>query len=94
MLYAYSSKRMNTMITHVVGFDQETLEKMEDHSHRFDGSGVKTINYNYHHLDVQIPSRASFVHLDENQYRDFIEKFDIHLVETKKELNFLEKIIE
>lgn len=78
-MYAFSSERVNAVFTHVIGFDDEILEEMEDHSHRYDGGSIENL--------------ASFLHFTPDERDDFIEKFDIMLVETKKELQMLKKLI-
>ncbi len=90
MIYGYASNRVGTIFTHIVGFNQETLEKMEEHSHRYDGS---TRSYRSMYEDESIVLSASFVHLNENDHNSFIDDFEIYLVDTKKELQFLKKML-
>lgn len=78
-MYAFSSERIKTIFTHVIGFDDETLEEMSDHSYRYDNGSIE-------HL-------ASFLHFTLDERNDFIKKFNITLVETKKELNMIKKLI-
>lgn len=78
-MYAFSSERVNAIFTHVIGFDDEILEEMKDHSYRYDGGSIENL--------------ASFLHFTPDERDDFIEKFDITLVETKKELQMLKKLI-
>ena len=79
MIYGYASIRPQIIITHLIGYDLEQIEIMEDHSHRFD---TKT--------DTK---KASFVHLSTKRHEEFVKLFDIHLVESKHELNFLKKLL-
>jgi len=78
-MYAYSSERVNVVFTHVTGFDDEILEEMSDHSYRYDGGSVENL--------------ASFLHFTPDKRDEFVKKFDITLVETKKELQMLKKLI-
>ncbi len=90
MIYGYASNRSGSIFTHTIGFEAETLKKMEEHSHRFDGSsrGHRSL-----YSDIPPVPQASFVHLNEQAHEDFIKEFDIYLVDTKKELQFLKKIM-
>ncbi len=90
MIYGYAAKRTGSIITHIIGFDTEIIEDMEEHSHRFDGS---TRDYGPIYEDIPVSPSASFIHLTERHHEDFIKEFDIHLVDSKKELNFLKKIM-
>ena len=91
MIYGYASKRTGGAIfTHITGFDSEILKEMEDHSHRFDGL---TSRHPSIYGDNITPQAASFVHLNEKKHHNFIRKFNIHLVDTKKELQFLKKML-
>jgi len=78
-MYGFSSKRVDAVFTHVIGFDDESLEEMCIHSYRYDSGSIE-------HL-------ASFLHFTSAERDAFIEKFDINLVETKKELQLLKKLI-
>ena len=78
-MYAYSSERVKAVFTHVTGFDDEILEEMSDHSYRYDGGSIENL--------------ASFLHFTPEKRDEFIQKFDITLVETKKELQLLKKLI-
>lgn len=78
-MYAYSSERVNAVFTHVIDFDKEILEEMSDHSHRYDGGAIENL--------------ASFIHFTPEKRDNFIEEFDITLVETKKELQILKKLL-
>lgn len=77
-MYAYSSERVKSVFTHVIDFDEEILEEMSDHSYRYDGGSIENL--------------ASFFHFTSGERDDFIKEFDIMLVETKKELQFLRKL--
>lgn len=77
-MFGYSSKRPGVIITHVINFTEKELEDMSEHSHCFDSQP----NLNW----------ASFVHLHENEYNDFMETFELILVDTKAELKFVKKL--
>lgn len=78
-MYAYSSERVKSVFTHVIGFDDKILEEMSDHSYRYDGGSIENL--------------ASFLHFTPAERDDFVKEFDIMLVETKKELQLLKKLI-
>lgn len=78
-MYGYTSKRPGGIFTHVVNFNKQELNDMSTHSH----------NYTNSEFD---PLQASFFHFTEKEHDDFIEKFKIELVETKKELQFLKRL--
>ena len=78
-MYGYTSKRPGGIFTHVVSFNQQEYSDMVDHSHCYSNSDFD-------------PLQASFIHLDEKNYNDFIETFKIELIETKKELEFLKQL--
>ena len=77
-MYGFTSKRSGIIFTHLIGYTREQLDEMTDHSHCYSHNEFNTW--------------ASFVHLNETDYDSFIKTFDITLVETKKELRFLEKL--
>lgn len=77
-MFGYSSKRPGVIITHVINFTEKELADMSEHSHCFDSRP----EYNW----------ASFVHLHENEYNDFMDCFDVMLVDTKSELQFVKKL--
>lgn len=78
-MYGFSSERVNVVFTHVIGFDDEILEEMCIHSYRYDGGSIENL--------------ASFLHFTPDERDTFVKKFDIMLVETKKELQMLRKLI-
>lgn len=79
MIHGYSTERPGAVFTHVVGFDSSIMEEMEKHSYRFDSDAVK--------------GSASFMHFTAKERDVFVEKFKILLVETKKDLAFVKKLI-
>ncbi len=78
-MYAFSSERVNAVFTHITGFDNEILEEMCIHSYRYDSGSIENL--------------ASFLHFTPAERDAFIKKFDITLVETKKELQMIRKLI-
>lgn len=78
-MYGFSSERVNAVFTHVTGFDDESLEEMCIHSYRYDSGSIDNL--------------ASFLHFTPDERDGFVKKFDINLVETKKELQLLKKLI-
>ena len=78
-MYGYTSKRPGGIFTHVVNFSQPEYNDMMNHSHCYSNSDFD-------------PLQASFIHLTEKNYNEFVEKFKIEIVETKKELHFLKQL--
>jgi len=79
LAHGYSSERPGVFITHIVVSDGNLINEMAKHSHRYDNA----CNDN----------SGSFVHLTIQERDDFIEKFEIILVDDKKELQMLKRII-
>ena len=85
MLYGYTTVRINSFITHVVGATSEVMEEMMEHSYRFDRFTPNT--------DSRPDTTGSFVHLSKTARDDFVHHFGIQLVDSKNELNLLKKLI-
>jgi len=77
-MYGFTAKKLGGIFTHIVGYTSEELKAMSDHSHCYSNN--------------EFTKWLSFIHLVETDYDSFMETFDITLVETKKELRFLEKL--
>lgn len=78
-MFAFSSERVKSVFTHVIGFDDEILEEMSEHSYRYDNGAIENL--------------VSFLHFTPAKRDMFIKEFDITLVETKRELEMLKKLI-
>ncbi len=78
-IYGYSAERPGAFFTHIVSCNESIMNEMEEYSHRYDGG---------HDL-----STGSFVHLTVKDRDDFVDKFNIVLVDDKNELKMLKKII-
>lgn len=79
-MYATTSKRPGGIFTHIINYTEEEYNEMRNHSHCFSLSSRN--------------NWISFIHLTESDYNLFIKKFDITIVENKKELKFLQRLTE
>jgi len=77
-MYGYTAKRPGIYITHIINFTVDEYNNMLNHSYCFSDNSKN--------------NWLSFTHLDEKKYLDFINTFNILLVDSKKKLKFLHKL--
>ena len=79
MIYGYSTERVGGYFTHVICLDEEIIKSMSDNNFRSD-NGVAY-------------GSQTFFHLTKQTRDEFLEEYDIILVDSKNELKMLKKIV-
>lgn len=79
LVHGYSSERPGIVITHIISSDGNIIKEMANHSFRYDSECNDYL--------------ASFIHFTVKERDEFVDEFNIILVDDKKELEMLKKII-